>query len=164
MTLVRESDMSKFSDKGKAEMPELNTSSLPDLIFSILFFFMIVTSMREQEVKVQVELPSGTELSKIERKSAITNIYIGTPMNNKESQEAGLQLNDRQLSRREVNNLRAYIVEEKERLGSKAAKMKVALKIDNNIDMGLLSDVKMQLRKAYALQIVYSANEEKPGN
>ena len=156
--------MSKFSDKGKAEMPELNTSSLPDLIFSILFFFMIVTSMREQEVKVQVELPSGTELSKIERKSAITNIYIGTPMNNKESQEAGIQLNDRQLSRREVNNLRAYIVEEKERLGSKAAKMNVALKIDNNIDMGLLSDVKMQLRKAYALQIVYSANEEKPGN
>ena len=156
--------MSKFSDKGKAEMPELNTSSLPDLIFSILFFFMIVTSMREQEVKVQVELPSGTELSKIERKSAITNIYIGTPMNNKESQEAGIQLNDRQLSRREVNNLRAYIVEEKERLGSKAAKMKVALKIDNNIDMGLLSEVKMQLRKAYAMQIVNSANEEKPGN
>ena len=56
-------------------MPELNTSSLPDLIFSILFFFMIVTSMREQEVKVQVELPSGTELTKLERKSAITNIY-----------------------------------------------------------------------------------------
>jgi hypothetical protein len=82
-------------------------------------------------------------------------------MNNKESQEAGIQLNDRQLSRREVNNLKTYIVEEKERLGSKAAKMKVALKIDNNIDMGLLSDVKMQLRKAYALQIVYSANEEK---
>ena len=156
--------MSKFSDKGKAEMPELNTSSLPDLIFSILFFFMIVTSMREQEVKVQVELPSGTELTKLERKSAITNIYIGTPMNNKESQEAGIQLNDRQLSRREVNNLKAYIVEEKERLGSKAAKMKVALKIDNNIDMGLLSDVKMQLRKAYALQIVYSANEEKASN
>ena len=153
--------MSKFSDKGKAEMPELNTSSLPDLIFSILFFFMIVTSMREQEVKVQVELPDGTELTKLERKTAITNIYIGTPMNNKESQEAGIQLNDRQLSRREVNNLKTYIVEEKERLGNKAAKMKVALKIDNNIDMGLLSDVKMQLRKAYALQIVYSANEEK---
>ena len=153
--------MSKFSDKGKAEMPELNTSSLPDLIFSILFFFMIVTSMREQEVKVQVELPSGTELTKLERKSAITNIYIGTPMNNKESQEAGIQLNDRQLSRREVNNLKSYIVEEKERLGNQAAKMKVALKIDNNIDMGLLSDVKMQLRKAYALQIVYSANEAK---
>ena len=153
--------MSKFSDKGKAEMPELNTSSLPDLIFSILFFFMIVTSMRKQEVKVQVELPSGTELTKLERKSAITNIYIGTPMNNKESQEAGIQLNDRQLSRREVNNLKSYIVEEKERLGNKAAKMKVALKIDNNIDMGLLSDVKMQLRKAYALQIVYSANEAK---
>ena len=156
--------MSKFSDKGKAEMPELNTSSLPDLIFSILFFFMIVTSMREQEVKVQVELPSGTELTKLERKSAITNIYIGTPMNNKESQEAGLQLNDRQLARREVVNLKSYIVEEKERLGNKAAKMKVALKVDNNIDMGLLSDVKMQLRKAYALQIVYSANEEKASN
>ena len=153
--------MSKFSDKGKAEMPELNTSSFPDLIFSILFFFMIVTSMREQEVKVQVELPKGTELTKLERKTAITNIYIGAPMNNTETQEAGIQLNDRLLSRREVHNLKTYIVEEKERLGNDAFKMKVALKIDNNVDMGLLTDVKMQLRKAYALQIVYSANEAK---
>ena len=152
--------MSKFSDKGKAEMPELNTSSLPDLIFSILFFFMIVTSMREQEVKVQVELPKGTELTKLERKTAVTNIYIGAPMNT-ESQEAGIQLNDRLLSRREVHNLKSYIVEEKERLGNDAFKMKVALKIDNNVDMGLLTDVKMQLRKAYALQIIYSANEAK---
>ena len=142
-------------------MPELNTSSLPDLIFSILFFFMIVTSMREQEVKVQVELPDGTELTKLERKTAITNIYIGTPMNDKTSLEAGIQLNDRQLSRREVNNLKAYMVEEKELLGNKAANMRVVLKVDNNIDMGLLSDVKMQLRKAYALQIVYSANDAK---
>ena len=60
--------MSKFNNKGKAEMPELNTSSLPDLIFSILFFFMIVTSMREEELKVEFKAPSGTELSKIERK------------------------------------------------------------------------------------------------
>ena len=50
--------MSKFNNKGKAEMPELNTSSLPDLIFSILFFFMIVTSMREEELKVEFKAPS----------------------------------------------------------------------------------------------------------
>ena len=66
--------MSKFNNKGKAEMPELNTSSLPDLIFSILFFFMIVTSMREEEVKIEFKLPKGTGLSKIERKTAVVNI------------------------------------------------------------------------------------------
>ena len=59
-------------------MPELNTSSLPDLIFSILFFFMIVTSMREEEVKVEYTLPKGTGLSKIERKTAVVNIHINS--------------------------------------------------------------------------------------
>ena len=68
--------MSKFGKKEKAEMPELNTSSLPDLIFSILFFFMIVTSMREVELKVEFKIPQGTELEKLERKSLVSNIYL----------------------------------------------------------------------------------------
>ena len=58
--------MGKFNKNGKREMPELNTSSLPDLIFSILFFFMIVTSMREVTLKVEFEVPAGTEIQKLE--------------------------------------------------------------------------------------------------
>ena len=71
--------MSKFQKKGKAGMPELNTSSLPDLIFSMLFFFMMVTSMREEELKVEYKVPGGTELEKLERKSLASYINIGRP-------------------------------------------------------------------------------------
>ena len=69
--------MGKFNKTGKREMPALNTSSLPDLIFTLLFFFMIVTTMREVTLKVQFTLPQGTELEKLEKKSLVTFIYVG---------------------------------------------------------------------------------------
>ena len=68
--------MGKFNKTGKREMPALNTSSLPDLIFTLLFFFMIVTTMREVTLKVQFTLPVGTELEKLEKKSLVTFIYV----------------------------------------------------------------------------------------
>ena len=70
--------MSRFN-KGKKEMPELNTSSLPDLIFSVLFFFMMVTTMREVTYLVKFDRPSGTQLEKLARKSCTSFIYIGRP-------------------------------------------------------------------------------------
>ena len=60
-------------------MPALNTSSLPDLIFTLLFFFMIVTTMREVTLKVEFKVPQGTELEKLEKKSLVTFIYVGKP-------------------------------------------------------------------------------------
>ena len=69
--------MGRFSRGGSREMPELNTSSLPDLIFTILFFFMIVTTMREVTLKVKFTVPTGTELEKLEKKSAVSFIYVG---------------------------------------------------------------------------------------
>ena len=66
-------------NKAKREMPEMNTSSLPDLIFTILFFFMIVTTMREVTLKVKFTVPSGTELEKLEKKSCVSFIYVGPP-------------------------------------------------------------------------------------
>lgn len=74
--------MGKFNKTGKRGMPELNTSSLPDLIFTMLFFFMIVTSMREVTLKVQFQVPQGTELEKLEKKSLVSFIYIGKPLPN----------------------------------------------------------------------------------
>ena len=46
--------------KSDREMPEMNTSSLPDLIFTILFFFMCVVSMREVTLQVKFTTPQGT--------------------------------------------------------------------------------------------------------
>ena len=72
--------MSRFTKGGTREVPELNTMSLPDLIFAFLFFIMMVTSMREVTMMVQVSLPHATELTKMEKKSLATYIYMGQPL------------------------------------------------------------------------------------
>lgn len=152
--------MSKFQKKGKAEIPELNTSSLPDLIFSILFFFMIVTSMREVELKVEFKTPQGTELEKLERKSLVSNIYIGPPTEQyraKMGSQSRIQLNDKFS---EPGNIREYIIDERESLDERDKPfMKVSLKADKDTQMGILTDVKLELRKAMALSLVYSASK-----
>ena len=150
--------MSKFQNKGKAEMPELNTSSLPDLIFSILFFFMIVTSMREVELKVEFKTPQGTELEKLERKSLVSNIYIGKPTREyraKLGTQSRIQLNDKFA---DVSHIREYIQDERASLAERDKPyMKVSIKADKDTQMGVITDVKMELRHAWALSIVYSA-------
>ena len=89
--------MSRFN-KGKKEMPELNTSSLPDLIFSVLFFFMMVTTMREVTLLVRIDRPTGTQLEKLARKSCTSFIYIGRPATDQLRSQWGnqtrIQLND----------------------------------------------------------------------
>ena len=152
--------MSKFGKKEKAEMPELNTSSLPDLIFSILFFFMIVTSMREVELKVEFKIPQGTELEKLERKSLVSNIYIGKPTRDYRAKlglASRIQLNDKFA---DVSHIREYVQDERESLAERDKPfMKMSLKIDKETQMGIITDVKMELREAMALSIVYSATQ-----
>ena len=152
--------MSKFGNKEKAEMPELNTSSLPDLIFSILFFFMIVTSMREEEVKVDITLPQGTELTKIERKSAVINVYVGPPTAKYRGQYGSsprIQLNDRYA---DLSEVRTFVVDERKSMKqADQARMKVALKVNEKTNMGIITDVKLELRRAGALNVLYSADK-----
>lgn len=141
-------------------MPELNTSSLPDLIFSILFFFMIVTTMREVTLKVDFSLPAGTEIVKLEKKSLVSYIYIGPPTREyraKLGTESRIQLNE---DFAEVGAIHEYILQERESMQERDKPfMKVSLKIDENTQMGIVTDVKMALREAYALAINYSATK-----
>lgn len=150
--------MGKFNKSGKREMPALNTSSLPDLIFTLLFFFMIVTTMREVSLKVQFRAPTGTELEKLEKKSLVTFIYVGQPTDQfrgKMGSETRIQLNDQFA---EIEQIQDFITQE--RLGMREdeqAFMTVSLKIDKETKMGIVSDIKQALRQAYALKINYSA-------
>ena len=140
-------------------MPELNTSSLPDLIFTMLFFFMIVTTMREVTLKVQFQTPSATELEKLEKKSLVTFIYIGKPtqeLQAKMGHETRIQLNDRFA---DVSEVQDYIYQERENMDeSDQPFMQVSIKADKDTKMGIITDVKQALRQAYALNINYSAS------
>ena len=140
-------------------MPELNTSSLPDLIFTMLFFFMIVTTMREVTLKVQFQTPAATELEKLEKKSLVTFIYIGKPtqeLQAKMGAETRIQLNDRFA---DVTEVQDYIYQERELMNeSDQPFMQVSIKADKDTKMGIITDVKQALRQSYALNISYSAN------
>ncbi len=152
--------MGKFNKSGKKGMPELNTSSLPDLIFSMLFFFMMITTMREVTLKVQFRAPQGTELEKLEKKSLVTFIYIGQPTAQFQKQmgsETRIQLNDKF---EDVSAVQDYIYQERENMKEEDQPfMSVSLKVDKETKMGLVTDVKQALRQAYALNINYSATQ-----
>jgi len=150
--------MGMFAKKrGKAD-PAISTASLPDIIFMLLFFFMVVTVLRDAELKVAVSTPSATELTKLEKKSLVNYIYIGKPMA-KYAQDAGtkprMQLGDKFAEEADIPLFLAKhreAVPENQRGGITSS-----LKIDQKVTMGIVSDVKTALRKSGQLKVNYSA-------
>lgn len=149
--------MGKFTKSGGRGMPELNTASMPDLVFAILFFFMVTTTMRSETLMVKMKLPSATEIQKLEKKSLVTYINIGPPLDAKFGTGTQMQLNDKFA---EVEDIQDYIAQEKASMSeSDQQLMTVSIKADEDTRMRYISDVKQALRKAYALKISYSARQ-----
>ena len=152
--------MIRFRKKSH-KVPGLNTSSLPDLIFSVLFFFMIVTHMRQVTLKVECRMPQGKHLTRLTKKSAVSHIYIGKPTKDQQGKygkDTQIQLNDKFATAAEVMD---YISAEKKRMSPEDQKlMTVSIKADKDTKMGVITDVKQALRQAKALKISYSATEK----
>ena len=151
---------SMFHDRRRHSVPTLNVASMPDLIFTVLFFFMIVTHMRSDEVKVRLEVPAGSEVKKLAGHPAIVNIYIGRQGDKETGRQDNtwlVQLNGDIVSPSEIpariNAIRSKLSPEN------AERLTVSFRADRHAPMGLVSDVKRALQKAYALKINYSATE-----
>ena len=158
-------------DRRRHGVPSLNVASMPDLIFTVLFFFMIVTHMRSDEVKVRLEVPAGSEVKKLAGHPAIVNIYIGR-QGDKETRSQGdketrsqdntwlVQLNGDIVLPKDIpariNEIRSKLSPEN------AERLTVSLRADRHAPMGLVNDVKQALQKSYALKINYSATEISP--
>ena len=152
--------MAKFNRKGKGGTPAISTASLPDIVFMLLFFFMVTTVMREVELKIRVKVPEASEIKKLEKKSLVSYIYVGKPIKayqNKFGTEPRLQLND-EFS--QVSDVVTYISAEREKLDENdVPKMTTSIKSDGEVKMGIISDIKQELRKAQALKINYSTRK-----
>ena len=154
---------SMFHDRRRQGVPTLNVASMPDLIFTVLFFFMIVTHMRSDEVKVRLEVPAGSEVKKLTGHPAIINIYIGRQGDRETRRQDNtwlVQLNGDLVSPSEIpariNAIRSKLSPEN------AERLTVSFRADRHAPMGLVSDVKQALQQAYALKINYSATEISP--
>ncbi len=143
-------------------LPELNMSSLPDLIFTVLFFFMLVTTMRSVPQKVKFQMPQGAELSNHRKQPNTLYLFIGTPigkMNGNPKDTLMVQAGDQFVS---IDNLPARIEKMKcELLPDEQEDLVVMLKIDENVPMEMVTKVKQALRKAGAYKVHYSARKEK---
>ena len=150
--------MQSIFRRSSHDMPGLNLASMPDLIFTVLFFFMIVTHMRDVELLVHYDVPQGTEVQKLQQKSAVINVYIGPALSaGARSSEWKIQMNG-QLT--DVDHLPQLIEAERKKLSEEnAERLTVSLKADKHTPMGVIADVKEALQRSFALRINYSGTE-----
>ena len=152
--------MAQIRKGGKKEVPGVNTSSLPDIVFMLLFFFMATTTMKEVTYKVQLTVPEATELQKLEKKSLTRYIYVGTPMKEYQKmygKESRVQLDD---AFAEVDEIEMFIENERNAMKeSDQGLLTVSIKADKETKMGIITDIKQALRRAQALKINYAATK-----
>lgn len=152
--------MSKFKRKGKGGNPAISTASLPDIVFMLLFFFMVTTVMREVDLKVKMHMPEATQIKKLEKKSLVSYIYIGEPRTKYQKffgTEPRIQLNDKFAN---VSDIRQFIESERAaRDEAEAPLLTTSLKVDEETKMGIVTDVKQELREVQALKINYSTRK-----
>jgi len=149
--------MSKFGKKSSTSQ-EIPTAALPDIIFMLLFFFMVTTVMREVELMVQQNLPKAIQLQKIERKSLVSYIYIGEPKKKELfGAEPKIQVNDVFV---EAKDIVRFVNQEKDKLDEVLRdQITMSLKVDIDTKMGIVTDVQQELREANARKLLYSSRQ-----
>jgi biopolymer transport protein ExbD len=152
--------MAKFNKKKSGDLPAVSTASLPDIVFMLLFFFMTVTTMKDSSLMVENTLPNATETKKLEKKDRVLYIYVGKPTSQYQKtfgSEPKIQLNDKFA---DVSEIGTFILQERAKKPQELQNvLTTALKVDKNANMGLISDIKQELRKVNALKVNYTTYE-----
>jgi len=149
--------MSKFKKDGGKDTPAISTASLPDIVFMLLFFFMVTTVMRETDLLVEVNKPQASEVEKLTNKALVDYIYIGAPADERYGTEPRIQLND---VFAEVSDIPAFIEDGRSRRDEQEIPLlTTSMKVDKSTHMKIITDVKLALREVQALKLNYSTLE-----
>jgi biopolymer transport protein ExbD len=154
--------MAKFKKKTEVSQ-NIPTSSMPDVVFMLLFFFMVTTELRKTSIEVKQQIPKATQLRKLMRKSLVTNLYIGEPIKAQQfGKEPKIQADDVFIDTKDIIR---WVNEQKAKLEEvERDQLTVALKVDRDAKRGIISDVETELRKANARKILYSTLEDNEQN
>lgn len=152
--------MSKFRKDGGKELPAISTASLPDIVFMLLFFFMVSTTMREVELKIKMGLPDATEVAKIENKTLVSYIYVGAPLQAYQAKygtEPRIQLNDKFA---DLSEIVGFVDAKRESMDEvDIPRMTISIKADQNTKMGIITDIKEELKTAQAYKLNYATRK-----
>ncbi len=146
--------MAKFGKKTKTS-ENIPTSALPDIIFMLLFFFMVTTVLREQDILVEQRIPQATQLQKLQKKSLISYIFIGKPKNTAlYGTEPRVQANDALM---QPSDIVQWVNQERDKLDeAERNQITISMKADREVKMGPISDVQTELREADARRVLYA--------
>lgn len=152
--------MAKFTKKKSGELPPVSTASLPDIVFMLLFFFMTVTTMIDSELMVVNKVPTADQVQRLDKKDPVMYIYAGKPLERYQSKfgkNAVIQINDKFAA---VSEVAPSVLKYKDGLRQELRDIFItALKVDEDTNMGLISDIKEQLREVNALKLTYITKE-----
>jgi len=148
--------MSKFKKKKKG-LPAISTASLPDIVFMLLFFFMVSTTMRETDLLVKKPvLPTASEVKKLEQKSLVSTIYVGKSKDERISGDK-IQVNDKII---DIKDVPSFIFAERAIRNEEEVKfMTTSIKADKEANVGTILDIKEQLRDINALKVSFSTTK-----
>ena len=151
--------MARFKKKNDKGTPGLNMGSMSDIIFMLLFFFMVITTMRESSLIVRITVPQASEVQKLEKKSLVSYINVGTPLEpQKYGSEPRIQINDAIV---EVSDIAAFVESERAaHSGDEIPLLSTAIKADKEVRMGTVSDIKQELRKNGAFKLIYTTSRK----
>ena len=147
--------MGKFGKKNKVS-ENIPTSALPDIIFMLLFFFMVTTVLRDQEILVEQKIPQATQLQKLQKKTLISYIFIGKPKNTSlYGTEPRIQANDALMNTADIVQ---WVNQERDKLPeADRGGITISMKVDKDVKMGPISDVQTELREADARRVLYAS-------
>jgi len=149
--------MGRFKGKKAGGIPKISTASLPDIMFILLCFFMVSTTMRETTLIVKIRLPNASEVQKLERKNLVSFIYVGQPIKGSYGTESRIQLNDQFAT---IDDIQGFIATEREARDEADRRfMTTSIKADRDTRMGIVTDIKQELRKGGAFKINYSSRK-----
>jgi len=145
--------MSKFKKKANVKQ-EIPTSSMPDVVFMLLFFFMVTTELRKTSIDVMQRIPEATQLKKLKRKSLIADLYIGEPKKRDQGMDAKIQVDDVFITTKDII---PWVTRTQDGIPeAERDQFTVSFKVDSEAKRGIIADVETELRKANARRILYS--------
>ncbi len=143
--------MSKFQKKKAETKQQIPTTAMPDIIFMLLIFFMVVTVLREVELQVRVDFTRADNIERIEQKRLVSYVYIGPEiLGGGQFGETRIQIDDALIH--DVHAIRRLMYDKL----MEEPRLIVSLRVDENAEMGIVSDVQEELRQAGTLRINYS--------
>lgn len=146
-----------FKKKSAGTKQEVSTASMPDIVFMLLIFFMVTTVLREIELQVRVNFTRADNIEKIEQKRLVTYIYVGPEkLGPNQVGETKIQIDDAIID--DVGEVQGIMADKL----TDQPKLIVSIRMDEDSETGILTDIHEELRDANALRINYSTKKETP--